>query len=102
MFQMFGSLVVQKIAVNKFSSSDYFDIINEVRVNIWKTNSTIIHLSNKYFISKEIVSEYSSVLICEIVWISSSYVRKISEECVHWIVLFADIIQVLRIFIDFA
>ncbi len=57
MIQMFWCLVVQKIIVNKVSSSDYFNIINVVRVNSWKTNTAIVHLSCKYFISKEIISK---------------------------------------------
>jgi hypothetical protein len=34
------------------------------------------------------------------VWISSGYIRKVSKKCVHWVVLFMDIIQVFCILID--
>ena len=100
MIQVFSCFIVQQVVVNKISSSNYFNIINIVGINCWKTDSTIIHLSCKNFISKEIISKQSTIRICKIMRICSSYIWQISKKWMQWVILFMDIIEMLSILIN--
>ena len=72
MIQMFWCLVVQKIIVNKVSSSDYFNIINVVRVNSWKTNTAVVHLTSEDLVAEEVVSEETTITVSKVMGFSHS------------------------------
>ncbi len=64
-----------------------------------QTNSAIVHLSSKHFISKEVVTEYSAISIRKVETVSSSHIYQVSKHSMHSIVLFSNIIKVLCILI---
>ena len=61
------------------AASDYLNVIQVMRVDSWKTNTAVVHLTSENFISEEVVSPDSSIAVSEVVGFSHGYIRKISE-----------------------
>ena len=74
------SFVSKEVVVHGISSSDDFDVIEVVRPNSWETGSTIVHLSSEDLISKEVVSEKSTIRISKIMGISSGNINQVTKE----------------------
>ena len=90
----------QKLVVEMVSASNALNIIEVMRVDGWKANTAIVHLSSEDFVSEEVVTEKTTVRVGEVVGISSGNIRKVSEKSMHRVVLFVAVIQVLGMLID--
>ena len=90
----------QKLVVEVVSASDALNVVEVVRVNGRKANSTVVHLSSEHFVSEEVVTEKTSIRVSEVMGISSGDIREITKECVHRVVLLVAIIQMLSMLVD--
>ena len=82
------------------AASNYLNIIQVVRIDSWKTNTTVVHLTSENFISEEVVSPETSITVSEVVRFGHSNIRKISKKSVHAIVLLLYIVKVFSVLIN--
>jgi len=59
--------VVHQSIVKVIASSDYFNLVHEVRVNGGQADTTVVHLTSKDFVSEEVVTENGRVTVCKVV-----------------------------------
>ena len=90
----------KELVVEVVSTSDNLDVVEVVRVDGWKANSAVVHLSGEDLITEEVVSEKSSITVWEIVRLSSGDIWEITEESVHGVVLLVAVVEVLSMLID--
>lgn len=86
--------------VEEVSASDDLDVVEVMRVDGWKADSAIVHLSGEDLVSKEVVSEETTVRVSHVVAVGSGNIRKISKKRVHGVVLLVAVIQMLGMLID--
>lgn len=65
------------------SSSDNFNIVEVVRVNGWKADTAIVHLSGENLVTVEVISEKTAIRVGQIMGISSSYIWESSKKSMH-------------------
>ena len=95
-----GALTGQQTVVQVVAASEDFHVIEIVGVDGRKTDSAVIHLSGEDFISKEGVSEDSTVGVGHVVGVSSGYIDEVSEQGMHRVVLFLHVVQVLSVLVN--
>jgi hypothetical protein len=71
-----------------------------VRVDSWKTNTAIVHLTGEDLIAEEVVSEQATVTVSKVVGFSHGNIGEITKKCVHAVVLLLDIVQVFCVFVN--
>ena len=79
----FWCLRSQERVVEEVSASDDLNIVKIMRVDGWKANSAIVHLSGENLVTEEVVCEETTVRVGHVVSIGSSDVWKITKERVH-------------------
>jgi len=90
----------KEFVVKVVSTSDNLDVVEIMRVDGWKTNSAVVHLSCEYLISEEVVTEKTGITVRHVVAFSSSDIWKISEESVHRVVLLVAVVEMLGMLIN--
>lgn len=82
------------------TTTDDFDVVEIVTVDGGEASTAIVHLAGEDFISEEVVTKETVIGVGEVVRISHSNIRKVTEESMHRIVLLFDIIDVLGVLVD--
>ena len=96
-----GNLSSSESSVEKMvSASVNLDIVEEMRVHGWKADTAVVHLSSEDLVTKEVVSEDTSIRVSHIVAVSSSNIWEITEEGMHGIVLLVAVIKMLGMLIN--
>jgi hypothetical protein len=93
-------LVAHELVVKMVSASVNLDIVEEMRVHGWKADTAVVHLSSEDLVTKEVVSEDTSIRVSHIVAVSSSNIWEITEEGMHGIVLLVAVIKMLGMLIN--
>ena len=86
--------------VKVISSSDNLNIVKVVRVDSWKADTAVVHLSCEDFITKEVVSKDTTVRVGMIVRVCPSHIWKITDQRVHRVVLLMNIVKVTGVIIN--
>jgi hypothetical protein len=90
----------EEFVVKVVSTSDNLDVVEVMRVDGWKADSAVVHLSGEDLVTEEVVSEKSSITVWEVVGLSSSDIWEITEEGVHGVVLLVAVVEMLSMLID--
>ena len=69
-----GCLARHKLVVKAVTSSEHFNVVDVVRVDGWKADSAVVHLTGEDLITKKVVSKDTAVRICVVETISKSNV----------------------------
>jgi hypothetical protein len=95
-----SGLIIQELVVQIVSASDDFNIVEVMSIDGRHVNTTVVHLSSEDFVSKEVVSEDTSIRVSVVMAVSSGDIYEVTKQSVHRVVLLVDIIQMLSILIN--
>ena len=89
---LFGLNVKERVT-EVVTATDDLDVAEVVTVAGGEAGTAVVNLTGEDFVTEEVVTEDSTVVIGEVVGISHGHIGKITEESVHRVVLLFDIVE---------